>query len=308
MKSRPVASWIAGTALGLVLGVLLAKAMYLLAALGNPFALYGWHALIRTIPTEFSFFGGALGFVLGFRAGVKLTGGPVREFLDALSLPFCLLIALLRFGTLFLDAVGLGEFRRLGLPYVEDGSPLAFFPLGIQDKWGDWWLAVGFLEALVALGCAVYALIRRKTYAHIPGLLFLRCCIILCTGQVVLEFLHNAGTVSYFVHTEQAFAAICLLVITIIAARRIGKRNAGIAPWKYPALLLVFAAINGLVQFWMDKPYWVLSLLPEAAGNWLSEHLNLVGFMLLFLSALAMGATALRAVSRAYPAGGDQQA
>ena len=308
MKARPLASWITGCALGLILGAVLAKALYLLAALGNPFALYGWHALIRTLPTEFSFFGGALGFVLGFRAGVKLTGDPVRESLDALACPFCLLIALLRFGTLFLDAVGLGEFRRLGLPYVEDGSPLAFFPLGIQDRWGDWWLAVGSLEALIALGCAVYALFRRKAYAHTPGLLFLRCCVILCTGQVVLEFLHNAGTVSYFVHTEQAFAALFLLVTTIIAARRIGKRNAGIAPWKYPALLLVFAAVNGLVQFWMDKPYWVLSLLPEASGNWLSEHLNLVGFILLFLSALAMGAVTLRSVSRAYPSGGDQQA
>ena len=307
MKSDSVASWIAGTVLGLMLGAVLAKTLYLLAALGNPFSLYGWSALIRTAPTEFSFFGGALGFVLGFCAGIKLTGGQVRLSLDVLCFPFCLLIALLRFGSLFLEAIGLGEFRRLGLSYVEDGDPLAFFPLGVRDQWGDWWLAVGSLEALVALGCAVYALTKRKACAQTPGLLFLRCCVVLCTGQIVLELLHNAGTVSYFVHTEQAYAALCLLVISIVAARRINKQCPDGSSWKYPVLLILFVAVNGLIQFWMDKPYWVFSLLPEAAGDWLSSHLNLVGFVLLFLSALAIGATALRALSRAYSTGGDPE-
>ena len=289
--------------LGVALGFVLSKVFYLLGTLGNPISIYGLQAFWRLEPPEFSFFGGALGYVLGVALAARLCGLPVREMLDRFALPGCVMVACFRFATLYLAEIGLGEFARLGLPEVEEGSALAFFPLSVEDGWGGWWLAVATPEALAALLCGLYAWLNRQRFTEAPGQLFARTCVLLCACQVFLELLHSTSIISYFVHAEQLWCALYILIFTLCAARALSRREKGFRPWLWPIAAFVSIALNGVIQFLTDKPYGLLDLLPEGAANWLSENLAAVSILLILLCTAALAIIALQAANRAVKAG-----
>ena len=289
--------------LGVTLGFVLSKAFYLLGTLGNPISIYGAEALIRLEPQEFSFFGGALGYVLGVMLAARLSGLPVREALDHFALPGCVIVAFFRFATLYLAEIGLGEFARLGLPEVEEGAALAFFPVSVEDGWGGWWLAVATLETLAALLCGLYAWLNRQRFTEAPGQLFARTCVLLCACQVFLELLHSTSIISYFVHAEELWCALYILIFTLCAARALSRSEKGFRPWIWPIAAFLSIALNGIIQFLTDKPYGLLDLLPENAATWLSENLAVVSIILILLCTTALAILALQAANRALRAG-----
>lgn len=299
MSGKAGRGWLipAGIAFGLILGWILAKLLWIIGALGYPLSSGGAAVFFSTEPGEFSFFGGALGFVLGFVLAARLTGQDRRKTLDALAFPGCLLIAAVRFATLFWGEAGLGDYARLGLEAVEDGSILAFFPLSVRDQWGGWWMGVGTLEALAALIVGIYAFRKREKYANRPGLLFERCAVILCSVQLVLELLHSVSTISYFVHSEQVYCAVYILFRVIIASRRLAKEH-GAGAWKWTVFAVLWIALNGITQYMMDKLQW-LDLLPKDAADWIGEHLVLVGYSLIIISSVGLCVTALKAGRKA---------
>lgn len=299
MNGKTGRGWMipAGTVFGLILGWVLSKLLWLTGSLGYPLSNGGAAVLISTEPGEFSFFGGALGFVLGFVLAAKILGQDRRKTLDALAFPGCLLIAAVRFATLFWGEAGLGDYARLGLDAVEDGSLLAFFPLSVRDQWGGWWMGVGTLEALAALITGIYAFRSRSKYANRPGLLFERCSVILCSVQLVLELFHSVSTITYFVHTEQVYCAVYILIRVIIACRTLAAEQ-GAGAWGRTAAAVLWIALNGITQYMMDKLQW-LDLLPKGIGDWLGEHLIPVGYGLIILSAAGLCITALKAGRKA---------
>ena len=283
----------AGAALGLILAWALAKMLWVIGTLGYPLSNGGAAVLFRLEPGEYSFFGGVLGFVLGFWLLAKPAGLDRRKTLDALAFPVCLVIAAARFATLFWGEAGLGDYSRLGMDLVEDGSILAFFPLSIRDSWGDWWMGVGTLEALAALITGIYALRKRDKYANRPGHLFERCAVILCSVQLVLELFHSVSTITYFVHTEQVWCAVYILVRVIFACRVLAQEQ-GDGAWKWTVFTVLWVALNGVTQYMMDKLQW-LDLLPEGVSRWVGEHLVGIGYGLIILSAVGLCFTGLRA-------------
>ena len=299
MSTRRGPFWFvpAAGALGLVLGWILAKLLWIVGTLGYPLSDGGAAVFFRLEPGEFSFFGGALGFVLGFWLLAGPAGLDRRKTLDALAFPGCLLVAAARFATLFWGEAGLGDYARLGMDLVEDGSLLAFFPLSIRDRWGDWWLGVGTLEALAALAVGIYAFRKREKYVNRPGLLFERCAVILCSAQLVLELFHSLSTITYFVHTEQVWCALYIL-IRVIAACRVLAREHGAGAWKWAVFTVLWIALNGVTQFMMDKLQW-LDWLPAGLSEWIGSHLVGIGYGLIILSAVGVCVTALRAGKKA---------
>ncbi len=298
-RDGKAAFWCVGTGAGLILACVLSKGLYLIGTLGNPVSIYGAAAFIRLEPQEFSFFGAELGMVLGFLLAARVTGRDRGTALDAIALPGTLLVAALRFATLYLGETGLGEFQTLGIYDLTDGVFPAFFPLAVRDSWGDWWMAVGTLEMLAALLCGVYAAVKKKQLAGAPGLLFERTSLLLCSAQVFLELLHSAGTVTYFVHTEQLWNALYILIRVILNCRRTALRRPGLKAWIPLICAVLCIAVNGVTQFFIDKPYGFLEPLPTAVGDWISDHLSLVGYGLILLSTIGLGAAALKASSAA---------
>ena len=291
-----------GALLGILLGAVLSKGLYLIGTLGNPIAIYGAAAFFRVEPEEFSFFGACLGLTLGWLAAARMTGRKAGETLDLIAVPGALLIAALRFGTLYWGEIGLGEFQTLGIQNVGEGGFPAFFPLAVQDSWGDWWLAVGTLEAFFALICALIALGVRNRYAVQPGRLFERTSLAICAGQVFFELLHTAGTVTYFVHTEQLWCALYILIRVIANSRTAARAGYGPKAWLAVLQAVLWIALNGVLQFVIDKPYGFLALLPESAGDWVSDRLAPLGYGLIALSCAGLGWVALRASQRAWTA------
>ena len=64
----------AGAALGLILAWALAKMLWVIGTLGYPLSNGGAAVLFRLEPGEYSFFGGVMGFVLGFWLLAKPAG------------------------------------------------------------------------------------------------------------------------------------------------------------------------------------------------------------------------------------------
>jgi hypothetical protein len=129
-RDGKAAFWCLGTGAGLILACVLSKGLYLIGTLGNPVSIYGAAAFIRLEPQEFSFFGAELGMVLGFLLAARVTGRDRGTALDAIALPGTLLVAALRFATLYLGETGLGEFQTLGIYDLTDGVFPAFFSAG----------------------------------------------------------------------------------------------------------------------------------------------------------------------------------
>ena len=288
-----------GTGIGLVSGYLLSKLLYIAGTLFYPFSVYGIAAMIRIEASEFSFFGGCLGYVLGLVIAARIFSVDRKTMMDRFAMPGCLMAALFRFGTLYLSEIGLGDFQTLGLAAVEDGSMLAFFPLAVRGPYGDWWMAVSTLECLAGVGCALYAWTKENAYAARPGELFKRTAILLCSTQMFLELIHSLSNITYFVHSEQLYCALYILIVTIIAARTIMKNQPEAHGWKWIVFAILWIAMNGIVQFMMDKPYGFLALLPENAANWVYDHLAMIGYGLILISVIGLCVNAMKTLDKA---------
>ena len=203
-------------------------------------------------------------------------GLDMAECLDALSVPGLLTIALCRLSEGF-AAEGLGN-------WVENES-LWFFPVAIPNAYGEYQYALFVLEALAALGIALY-LVRK----HLPkgerirsALLLYACC------QVVLESLRMDSCLRMgFVHVSQVLSAVLILVIVLL--RTAGKKDRRQLLMRVLAVLLITTAI-GLIEFALEK-----SMIP---------NLVLYGLMILLCAGYAV--LGMRKVQEQDPAETENQ-
>ena len=280
-----------GMLAGALAGYLLSKTIFIV--LNGTYLLdeHGIGAFFRLRAHEFSFAGAAIGFILGLSgaarlAGGKLLKGTVAQVLDAFAVPGCLLVACLREAELFLEQMGLGEMATLGLPEIADGTLLAFVPVSMPDGWGGRLLAVCTFEALTALLVGLACLLPRKK-SWPSGLCFRNATYWLCGVQILLELLRIVSAVFFFVHVDQALCAIVLCVLMFSACRRLRKAGKKI-PVSAPVLLGVCIVVNGLTQFFMDKPWMLEGVLPGESFYWVNDHLAHVGFSLITLTVAGM--------------------
>ena len=280
-----------GMLAGALAGYLLSKTLFIV--LNGTYLLdqYGIGAFFRLRAHEFSFAGAAIGFILGLSGAArlacgKLLKGSTAQVLDAFALPGCLLVACLRGAELFLEQMGLGEMATLGLPEIEEGTLLAFVPVSVPTGWGSRLLAVCTIEALTALLVGLACLLpKKKTWP--AGLCFRNAAYWICGVQILLELLRIVSAVFFFVHVDQALCAIVLCVLMFSACRRL--RNAGKKiPAGAPVLLGICLVVNGLVQYFMDKPWKLEGILPGESFYWVNDRLAPLGFILMTLTVIGM--------------------
>lgn len=243
-----------------VLGLVGAKLGYCLLMCNVAFPRYGLAALIRTESSEFSFVCGCLGACLGVLAAARSCRCPASRVLDAFAPAGAVMAAALRLGEYFLGWLGLGK-------YVDQGWQ-QFFPLSVQNKYGEWYTAVFVLEAAAALAVAVIALcLDRK-----KGPVFSRVAFYLALPQIFFESLRALTLKWGFVRVEQV---LCGVIVTALVAWHCLKSGRGGARRFLPVggMLLCIAVMVG-VEFALDKsdiPYLVcygvmiLALLAMAA-------------------------------------------
>lgn len=166
--------------------------------------------------------------------------------LDALALPLAIFTALVRF-----SAILAGE----GYGMQPDGF-LRFFPLAVQDAFGDWWLAVFMLQGIAALAIAAYLLFTSRR-GRMPGAQYLRLMIPLCAADIFLESLRQDDYLRLesngFIRVGQVLALVYLVVAAIVITVR-GAR-AGI---RWPRMLwrwavLALAALAALAAEFNEK-------------------------------------------------------
>ena len=148
-------------------------------------------------------------------------------------------------------------------------------------------MSVSTLAALAAAAAAVYcsARLRRGREARLPdGLLFERCAFLLCAVRFFLEMTRMKCLVFFYVRVDQALSAAVLLLLTVHACVR-RKRTEGRFPVLPLAAVILCAALNGLVQYLMDKPWVFRPVMPESVFRWVNDNLKPFGFSVLLLTA-----------------------
>ena len=290
------------TAAGLLAAFIAGKLFWIIFNLPQ-LSLEGPVCLVRLIPAEFSFTGGLAGLSLGIALTARLLKLPVPDVLDGYAVPCCIFAAFIRFAEIFAGDLGLGEMATFGLEEISEGSLLAFFPLAVRDSWGEWLPALSTLEALCALitGAAV---LRRGTSAargkirFAAGSLFEFALFYLCLCGFFFETAKLSGVIFYYVHVEQLLCALVLLGLLIHICSGRSRREERL-PWLPVVLFLLCVALNGLSQFFLDKPWLFSGLIPEAIFTWLTDRLELFCSTVMLLTTVCIGVLYLLAFRKA---------
>ena len=241
MKLAPVFT---GVLLGAVLAFVVAKALYTVLLSSKVWPRYGWASLIRLEASEFSFIGGCLGMVLGMVISARLHKIQPAGLLSLFAPAGALMVAGARAAECFLDMQGAGT-------YVENEA-FARLPFAISNEWGEWFLAVFLLEALLALIAAVVFAVRKKEDA-IVSLRFERVVYYLCVPQIFCESLRALGMRWGFVRIEQVLCGVIIEGLLIYGCLQYTE---GKGFWKrfwpcFAALGCVVVIVG--VEFGLDK-------------------------------------------------------
>ncbi len=283
----PVRTALLAAVLGSMLALVCAKAGYLLHDLGNTL-FEGYFDDVFSLKAEtLSFAGGCAGFAAGVILAGRMDGIRPMKALDLFTVPGCVMICLARIAEGGLGSIGLGNA-------VEDGW-IRFFPLTMEDSWGDAYLSVFVLEALTALVCLAAALRFRKNPDNREGILFEKTAVCLIGAQIgwemLLQYPYARTFLISFISLEQVLWAVILLIVEI----RRSRKNGSACPAVRTVLLY---GLSAFFQFFRDKPYLFTRYLPEAAEAWLQERMDAVSLIVFVLISACLILAGLRGAAR----------
>ena len=191
-------------AFGTLFGFILAKLVYYLAMI-DFMVMNGWlKSLVDVTAGTFSYYGGVAGFCLGVVLAARLTHQKPMVLLDAFAPAGLLLAALVRFGEVVLDGVGIRDMLYWERPEH------CFFPLAVSNEYGEWLYAVFMLEGLLTLGVFVLCVTLFKKRR------FMRSLFYLCLIQILCESLRSDSFTWLFVKVEQLLCMLGVAGILLI--------------------------------------------------------------------------------------------
>lgn len=237
--------------LAALLGFVLGKALYVLLQLNYVWRRWGWASFLRMDPTQFSFFGGLFGVLIGVLIAGALLHLPAKRNLDAFAPSLALVFSLWKFSEYFLGDYASGA-------YVENEG-LQFFPMAIVNQYEEWYFAIFMLAGLFSMITFLVSLLRADRSRNVPGMGFIRTAFYLVLPLVLCESLRSECMKWGFVKCEQLLCGV--IVFAVILAHCIGSRPCGFRRW-LPILLSLLLMVGLVaVEFILDKLSW-----PRIAG------------------------------------------
>lgn len=236
-------------ALSVLLGIGAAKLFYVLLIALPTAPGDGLDALLSPKADTFSVFGGGVGALAGAWLSARMVKLKPAALLDAFMPCMAVFLAFLRAAEKELGTIGVGG-------YVPPSSPLARFPFSVPNVYGEHLYALFYLEALLALLCALAFLLYRCRWPD--GVRAELCLFFLALPQVICESLRSRCMKWGFVRTEQLLCGLLLLGLLCYAC----KRKSGSLRRRYVPLLLGTLCIVcvGLLEFGLyksDIPVWL---------------------------------------------------
>ena len=279
-KYRPAGHTVLLTAvLGSLFALVCAKAGYLIHDLGANLLEGTFDEVTALEPELLSFAGGCAGFTAGTALAARLTGIRPMKALDLFAAPACLFLFLARIAEAGMGELGTGSEAEL----------LRFFPIAMEDDWGDPCLSVFVLEALWALVCLIPAL--RKEPVERDGTVFTRTAVWLLGGQIgwemLLQYPFVRTFVTSFVSLEQVICAILLLVIVIAGCVRTRKW------WTLPVTAALLGA-SAFFQFYRDNK---IGFVLEEGWEWAVDNAVTISRIAFFLISAALIRVAGQAIT-----------
>lgn len=223
--------------LGAPLGAVCAKAAYCLTQLSFVLAEGWWASITSASARTWCMTGGAAGVILAVTLAGKIRRVRVMDALDAFAPVGALLVALARFGCIFLQE------EQVGWGMYTDAAALSFFPATIGNEWGERYLAVFMLETLCALAVAAGTVRLRR-------LRFVRALYYLCLTQILCESLHSDSICWLFVRVEQLVAMLVVEGTLILYAVKAAPGKTRFLP---PLIGVGCAGVFVAVEFALDK-------------------------------------------------------
>lgn len=236
-------------ALSSLCGIAASKLFYVLLIALPTAPADGLAALLSPRADTFSVFGGGVGALVGAWLSARIVKVKPTALLDSFTPCAAVFLAFLRAAERELGTIGVGG-------YVPPGSPLARFPFSVPNVYGEHLYALFYLEALLALLCALAFLLYRRRWPD--GVRAELCLFFLALPQVICESLRSRCMKWGFVRTEQLLCGLLLLGLLWYAC----KRESGIRMRRYVPLLLGALCIVciGLLEFGLyksDIPVWL---------------------------------------------------
>lgn len=175
----------------------------------------------------FSLFGFLFGLLLAGFLFAKASRQRLGTIYDWLALPSAVFLSLLSLGQ-FLGGQGYGEQL--------EAEALQFFPIAVQNSFGEWYLAVFLYQGLLLAGIALFLRFSRARGSL--GDRMIRLLGLFCSLQIFLESLRQDAYLrmesNAFIRLNQVMALLVLLALLLMLSRRALKRGRpGLlwAPW-----------------------------------------------------------------------------
>lgn len=247
-------------ALSLLLGFFCAHLFYCLMNFSSTIHDHSWLAFFRFWAGngQYMLYGGAVGVALALL--ISAGRASFARLADAIA-PFGLLMAALCRLAQGLAGEGYGD-------YLEEESPLAFFPLAVfDDYYEEWAWALFLLAALVALIFFVWVL---KTHSRFAGDKALLALGLYASAQIILETLRRDQFLRWgFVRCSQLFSAIAVLAVLALYCHQ--AKGAG-WPKRLPMLIgfLLAVAVCFVMEFAAEQRIAALIFLSRTACYWVS--------------------------------------
>ena len=230
----------------LPLGLLGGRVLYVALRWSMVVDELGWQQLFRLWDGGFALFGVIPGCLLAAVCSAKTMRCRTADLLDATAPGAALALALARFAELFTP-------QGIGMPV--DLPAAQWFPLAMQDSYGEWLTPIFFWEGIAALTVAILAAARLHSKRRKP---FEAASVwLLGVGgtQVLLESMRTDDLLRLgLVKVSQMAAMLCVLAVALYWTVQLRRTTAGAAGtgWLW-AGLFAGVGICVAIEFALDK-------------------------------------------------------
>ncbi len=190
--------------------------------------------------------GALLGCLLAGGVCAWITHQRAGAILDSAAPWGALLIAVARFMQP-LSGQGYGD--------LVESPALTFYPLALQNEWGEWSLAICTIEGILAL-ILFFVLLYLSKKVRRPGTLSLYFLVLFCASQIMPQSLRSDDVLFIFIFARVTqLGYMVLLCSALVAAWMRAVRRMGVTPGLAGEWLLVLLGVGICIgaEFALDK-------------------------------------------------------